>query len=391
MKKILIVNKTFGTGGIQSSLINMANELSKEYEVHLLVYDPEGNMKDRLDSKVKVLDSSWRLRALGKSLPDVTKTGNLKMIAYRYFATVWTKLVNNALPIRLAIKHQPKLSGYDLAISYHQEQPKNYVLSGFSRVVDQCVEADKKVAWLHCDMNASALDSDFNSRFYEKMDRVVCVSAALMDGVAKHYPKLKGKIDYCYNFLPYDLIREKAEQPQAVPYPSDKTVCFSACRLAEVKALERGVCAVADVLKQHGDIIWYIAGDGPERKNIEKAIHENGVEEYVRLIGNQSNPYPYMKNADLVMNVSYHEAAPMVFFESKALGTPVFATQTGSTSEVLHDGQTDFVCGNSAEEIRERFAYIMEHRQLISAAKRELAGCVMDNDASLEKIKNLIG
>ena len=42
MKRILIVNKSFATGGIQSSMVNMANQLSKFYKVDILVYYPEG-------------------------------------------------------------------------------------------------------------------------------------------------------------------------------------------------------------------------------------------------------------------------------------------------------------------------------------------------------------
>ena len=38
MKRILIVNKSSATGGIQSSMVNMANQLSKFYKVDTVSY-----------------------------------------------------------------------------------------------------------------------------------------------------------------------------------------------------------------------------------------------------------------------------------------------------------------------------------------------------------------
>lgn len=391
MKKILLINKSFDVGGIQSSMINMANELSNYYEVHLFMYNPAGVMKDRVSANVKILDSSWRFRCLGMTMKDVLRTKKIKLIAFRVFAMVWSKLFDNRLPIALAIKHQPKMIGYDLAVAYHQEQRKKAVMSGFARVVDRCVEAEKKVAWLHFDCKNVDLDSRFNNRFYEKMDRLVCVSRSLKENFASAYPELGDKTDYCYNFIPYDVIKEKSGMPQEIAYPSDKFVCCSACRLSPEKALTRSISALADVFKVHSEIVWYIAGDGAEQENIEKAIKENGLEQQIVLMGNQSNPYPYIRNANLVLNVSYHEAAPMAFLESKTLGTPVFATRTASAEELLNNNVDSFICDNSEKGIHDAFAELMNHKERIEHAAAELKNYQASNEGSFAKIKELIG
>ena len=387
MKKILIVNKSFALGGIQSSMINMANELSKLYQVDLFVYNPIGMMKERLDSRVTVLTPTWRFRALGMSLAEAIKTKDPRVVFFRLFATVWSKLFSNQFPVECAIRKQPKLTGYDLAIAYHHEQKKKSVVSGFCRMVNACVQAPQKLAWIHYDICMADLDSDYNNQFYKKMDKIVCVSRSLRDSFAQKNTSLSEKTDYCYNFMLYDLIQEKSDLQQTVLYPKGKFICFSACRLSPVKAIVRAINALSDVFKSNPDVMWYIAGEGPERENIEKAICENGLEESVILIGNQSNPYPYMKNADLVLNVSYHEAAPMVFFESKALGTPVFATRTSSAEELLNDREDAFLCDNSSEGIRDTFAWLMENRNMVQQAKNNLLHFAASNDESLFKIK----
>ena len=390
-RRLLIINQSFCVGGIQSSMVNMANELSCDYDVDLFLYNPVGTMKERLNENVRVLDSTWRFESLAMSWSEVIKTKDVKKMAFRFFATVWTKLVSNELPIQLAIKHQPMLEGYDLAISYRQEQHRKITTSGFCRVADQCVQAKRKVAWLHFDSDTIDLDSKYNNPFYHKMDKIVCVSRSLMTNFLRKHADFSGKVDYCYNIVPYDDIKSKSLLQQEVAYPENKFICFSACRLAEEKALVRAIHAISAVLKEHKDVVWYIAGDGPERQNIEEAIKENSLEEHVRLIGVQNNPYPYMRKANLVLNVSYHEAAPMVFFESKALGTPVFATRTSSAEELLCDQVDSFICENSEEGIRSAFARLMENRELVARAKTALQNCKTGNEESLRKIQELFG
>ena len=390
MKKILIVNKSFELGGIQSSMVNMANELCKYYEVHLFVYNPQGVMRERLDDRVKVLDSSWRFKCLGMSLKEVLRTKKLKMMAFRLFATMWSKIFNNQVPLSMAIKHQPKMTGYDLAIAYHQEQRKKSVVSGFVRVVEHCTEAKKKVAWLHFDSDTINLDSNFNNPFYEKMDKLLFVSKALMENFAKQHPSFRNKVDYCYNFMLYDLMREKSAFQQAHLYPQDKFVCFSACRLTKEKAIVRAIIAIADILKAHSEVIWYIAGDGVERENINTVIRENDLENQIIMIGNQPNPYPYIRNANLVLNVSYHEAAPMVFFESKALGTPIFATRTASVGEILTDRKDSFLCENTEQGIHDTFAWVIQNKEMVENAKINLKNYTASNNDSLLKIEELM-
>ncbi len=387
MKKILIVNKSFGTGGIQSSMVNMANELCKYYQVDLFIYNPEGPMKSRLDEKVNIINACDRLKSLCMPPKQLLRS---KHAFFGCFARVWSKLFGNEFPINLAIKKQAKLMGYDLAIAYHQERYKTSAGSGFVRVVDKCIDAKVKAAWLHYDSNTVKLDEKFNTPFYKKMDKVICVSQSAMETFANNHPLLADKMDYCYNFMTYETMLENSKTNQTVKYPKNKFICFSACRIVNVKGLERAVNALAPVFQKHPEVIWYIAGDGPAKANVEKAIKENKLEDRIIFIGNQSNPYPYMKNADLVMNVSYTEAAPMVFFEAKALGVPVFATETLSAREFFDHGVNSFICENSENGLFEVFSDIMDNKDKITTARKNLENFRANNDESLKKIETLI-
>lgn len=385
MKKILIVSKALDIGGIESALINMANELQKHYQVDLLLYNPAGDLMKRLQENIGIIAPCWQLKALGMPLKEVLHSRNVKMILYRILVTAWTKMVSNRIPVAMAAHCQNKLTGYDIAIAYHQEMGRHTVASGFSRIVDRCVEAKQKLAWLHYDSAAIDLDSAFNNPFYQKMDRIVCVSQSLKDRFAARFPKLSHKTDWCYNFLEYDTLYDRSMEKQNIFYPPENRICFCACRLAKEKALVRAIHCLAPVFREHGEWLWYIAGEGPERGNIEEAIMEEQLGSQVILLGNQTNPYPYIKNADLLMNLSYHEASPMVFREAIALGTPVLATKTSSAVEMLPIGA--FVCGNTEGEIAESFRDLAEHPDKLEAAKYALRDVRGSNKASLLKFE----
>lgn len=390
-KKILFINSFLKVGGIQSSLINMANGLCNDYQVDLLLYYPEGTLKERLDSKINIIEPCWAFKALGMSVGEALKSGNPLIFLFKLFGSVWARIFDNRLPIWIATKFQKKLCGYDLAIAYRPETRKKMLCSGFVRVLTRCVDANLKAAWIHFDALTLDNDSKFNKKYYEPVDKIIGVSASVADSFAAVHPEFKGKTDFCYNFYEYDKIIDKSMEEQAVKFPEDKIICFSACRLSVGKGIVRGIKAFAPVLREHKDVLWYIAGDGPERENIESAIKDENLDGRIILLGNQSNPYNYMRNSDLLVIISYHEAAPMVYKEAKALHVPVFSTRTSSTEETLSDGVEDFICENSEEGIREGFSELMNNREKLLSAKKSLESYKGSNDISVAKIAELVG
>jgi len=390
-KRILLINRYFHIGGIQSSLINMANELSKSYDVDILAFYASGELKDRLNPCVNVICSSWAFRVLTISPKELLATKNIFMIVYRMFFAFWTRLFDNRLPVYVATKFQKKLTGYDLAIAYRAEPRKKLLSAGFARVLDRCIQAKKKAVWIHHDAYKVRTNAEFNTKYYANIDKVVGVSKSVMKAFAEEYPLLKDKMDFCYNFMDYDALFKKSNDQQNICYPENKFICFSACRLGEEKGIVRALNAFASTFDKYKDIMWFIAGDGPEKEKIKIIIEQKNLQDRIVLLGNQSNPYPYMKNADLYISVSYHEAAPVVYMEAKALGVPVFTTRTVSSDEMLDDGVNAFICDNSEEGIREKFASLMSNRANIYSAKEFLKDCKFDNTLSIKKIEEFIG
>ena len=80
-----------------------------------------------------------------------------------------------------------------------------------------------------------------------------------------------------------------------------------------------------------------------------------------------------MKQADLFLLPSYHEAAPLVFTEAKCLGVPILATRTASVQEMILDDRAGWVCENTTAAIVHSLQEICHHREALQEKREELS------------------
>lgn len=387
MKKILFVDKSFAIGGIQTSMINMINTLVDYYEVHLYLYNPAGPLRNRLDDRVKIIEPTWRVQTMGMSFSECMKIGTIKQKLFRLLATIWTKIFSNRIPISIAFSHETINDEYDLAIAYHHEAEKKTLTSGFTRFIEKCVTSERRVSWIHNDCETNPIDEAFNDKYYQNVDKIICVSHIIKENFIKNHPSvLRDKVDVCYNFLDYSTVEELANEQPDIMFDKRQFNCFSACRLVPVKGFVRAIESIADILKKY-NIAWYIAGDGSEKNNISTAIKENGLEKNVILLGALKNPYSYLAQADLLILCSYFEAAPMLYSEGKYFKKPIFTTDISSSKEMLNNGEYGVICENSAEGIHKAFLELVEHREKLDLINQNLSALKFDRRKSISEFE----
>lgn len=115
------------------------------------------------------------------------------------------------------------------------------------------------------------------------------------------------------------------------PYSADDKVRYVASgRFAHQKGFDLLVEAFAIVKKQRPETELYIVGrnDGgceDYYNEVKQLIEKHGLQDSVKCVGFQNNPYVYIKYADCFVLSSRWEGLPNVMIESLYLGTPVAA------------------------------------------------------------------
>ena len=98
--------------------------------------------------------------------------------------------------------------------------------------------------------------------------------------------------------------------------------------------------AAVDVVKVLPQAVFVIAGDGPQRDNIERGIAERGLQAHVRLLGLRRDIPEVLRSLNLFVLPTHEEAFGTSYLEAQAMGLPVIATRVGGVPEAVNEGVT---------------------------------------------------
>ena len=128
------------------------------------------------------------------------------------------------------------------------------------------------------------------------------------------------------------------------PLP-DFPLLLSVGRLNHVKNYEFLIRACAALRNQGCDLQCRIAGDGPERRSLERLIDAFQLQNRVRLLGHVSRAklQELYRRADLFVLTSRSEGIPVVLMEAMAAGTLVLAPDITGIPELVHHAKNGFL------------------------------------------------
>ena len=358
-KKILIVNNNMHIGGVQKSLLNLLWNLQNQYEITLLLFYQGGEYLSEIPPEIKVVSDVGEYRYLGMNKTDV-KSISEKWKRFFYAGISRTFGRKYAIKI-MSICHKKRMK-YDVAISYLHNSADKVFYGGCNEFVLNHVEAKKKIAFLHCDYHKCGADTKENKQQLLQFDRIAACSQGCADSFLESVPEIKGKVRVVRNSHHIEDILQKAtEAPVTLKRNSLNVVTVA--RLGKEKGVERALRAIAMMGEEKRNMHYYVIGDGIQMPLLKQIIEEKDLSGVVTLCGMRTNPYGYIRAADLLLIPSYSEAAPLVIGEAALLGTPVLSTETSSAKEMIEDTGYGWVCENSERGISETLSQILFDRK----------------------------
>lgn len=346
MKKIIIVQDALYLGGIEKSLINFLRKHSNDYDITLLLFNPDSPMVEQVPKNVKIMTIGKLFSIMGYSRGYLKKNYKfgyfVKCILYGF-----ARLFGRRASTRLLWLFCRKIKGFDFALSYAHPLPSTRFNGGAAEFVLSKVKAKDKVCFIHCDWKNAGVQSKRNDKLLKDFDWVACVSNSVRQRLLSMIPELKDKAIVVYNETDEENVRALAKEG-TFEYDNNFINIITVARIVEGKGIDRAINALYETGRK--DIRYYLIGKGNARERYEQLSREKGLDEQVFFMGEKENPYAYMQEADYLLLPSAHEAAPMVFGEARALNLKIITTDTLSAREMV-TARDGIVCENSAKGI----------------------------------------
>lgn len=234
---------------------------------------------------------------------------------------------------------------YDIEIAYLEFGPTKVISSSTNKKA-------KKIAWVHCDFDIAIRDKESfvkkTAAQYKRFDKIACVSEKCKDSFVEMFGN-DPEVVVIHNVIDDKEILEKAKQPLPIGVTKRKKTLCSVGNLTPPKNHIRMLSSAYRLHEDGYDFDLWIVGEGQQRLKIEEFIRKNQMSSYVTLHGFQKNPYPFMKEADLLVCSSDYEGLSTFVSEGLILGKPIITTDCSGMHELLDEYENGFIVENSDE------------------------------------------
>lgn len=253
--------------------------------------------------------------------------------------------------------------------------------------------AGKNISWIHVNLKSVHWSSymfrnaEEEAYLYTKMDDLVFVSKGALTAFDElmQVPVRKHVIP---NIIECSQIRSRAKEQEV---KTDKFTIINVGRFELQKRHDR-LLRVAHLLKEKGlDFKLWLLGTGTLEHKMRQLSHELGLDDIVEFKGFTTNPFPYMKAADMFLLTSDTEGWPTVVCESLCLGLPVLSTRITGSEELL-DGGVGVLTSLDESDIADKVYDIATNPTMLGsyAERSKKRGEEFNPEAVMAKIYSLI-
>jgi colanic acid/amylovoran biosynthesis glycosyltransferase len=177
--------------------------------------------------------------------------------------------------------------------------------------------------------------SEYNRRYILQQYPAIEVKKVLVSRLGVNVPERTA--------LPNFVTRIGSREPS--PDPTSELSVLAVGRLHAVKDHAFLIRACAQLRSSSLRFDCLIAGEGPERGNLESLIRKYGLRDRVRLLGHVPNEQldSLYERSDVVVLTSRSEGIPLVLMEAMARGKLVLAPEITGIPELVIAGKTGFL------------------------------------------------
>lgn len=339
MKKLLYIFDDINyESGARNAMIYQIDLLKDLFDISVFSLAKPKDLK--IADGVKVVGSEiWDIsKALSGSLIFVLKSREYSVLCkfLRFFYSFIRRTKFENLFLNQLYKQIKQLfEEFDTIIVVSEASKLRWLVAGSIK--------PKKIQWIHTDYAAwinftswTRAITKNDRKLYQKFDVIVALSESCRQGIQDILPVLKEKINVIPNLIDYKKICMMSEEDNILP--ANEVFCLLTIgRLEAEKSLTNIINLSKRLKNETKKFLWYIIGDGSQKKMLEKNIMDSGLNETIVLLGHIENPYSILKSCDCFVLLSEYEGRPVTIDEAMVLNIPVIARNVGGISEQLKE------------------------------------------------------
>ena len=393
-KKILFMVSSMNIGGVEKSLLSLLAVIPKEkYEITILILDKKGGFLEYIPNNVKLIEAEWfkYIKPIIMDSPQniikryIKNYEFLKILSfiYSYFKTKKTN--DRYIYYKHVLKSIPECKEkYDVAIAY----------AGPTEIIDAYIshkiKAEKKIAWVHFDISKHKINKKLYNNLYERFDKIFAVSNECKKKLDELIPAVRNKSDVLLNIVSEDLINEMSESNIDFDDNYKGIKIITVGRLSKEKGQDLAIKALDILKKDRYDVKWYCIGEGNSRREFEQLIKEYNLENDFLLLGATSNPYPYIKSADIYVQTSRHEGYCLTLAEAKALNKPIITTNFIGAYDQIKDNENGIIVDCNENDLADAIKKLIDEKEICSRFSNKLREEKIDTTNEINKLLDYI-
>ncbi|WP_424041651.1 glycosyltransferase [Prevotella pallens] len=392
-KKVLFIIGSLQSGGVSKSMVSLLNAWDTEkYETSLLLCCKDGDVfSDYLPKNIQLIYSPVIEHVMGGF-------SSLKwLLAHGYFLLclgVLLRLIlsrmSRPLASELIARMMPVVSNvhYDLIVDYGGQQLLYYMVNKLS--------ATKKVSFFHSDYSKWSFYYNADKKYYPLVNHIFTISETCLDSLKQYFPNCADKISIMENISSPAIIRQQSLESlgnfreRILEMKSNGNIIL--CTIGHIcrgKGFDFAIEA-AEILKKKGvKFKWIFIGKVLE-KDLLKFITDKGLDDYLLLVGIQSNPYPYISLSDIVVHPSRFEGKSISLDEAKILCKPIVVTNFSTVGDQFENGKNGTICEMNGEAVANAIDELINDSRLRESYQKYLESHIVDNSSEVNKLYNYL-
>lgn len=328
------------------------------YDVDLLLLEEEGDYASNLPPQVHV-----QLRCLKNTYGSLGQS-LLRCVRQRDWFCFQMRLI--FLLMKLFGQKKISLAKRMLTGGKHYDCVIGYRRGICTQIASFAVDADRCLSWWH----HGAVNVEAEPYLHEtsNCNKIAVVSDSTRRMLADAIPQLASKLVTIPNML--DVGKVEIQADAFNPYKKEHVfhiVSIGGC--VPEKHFQNAIYAAKQLKAAGVSFQWHLVGDGVLQNQLVRCAEDSGVTDCFIFEGNQPNPYPFLKNADLFVHPSYVESQGLVVLEAMALGVPCVVTKSLGPCEFIEDGVNGLLTEQSPESLTEQVLRILQDKGLYEKIK----------------------